>query len=175
MKDVIFIAIALVTLGGALFTAFNKSIINAALGLLLSLVGTAGIYIYLSADFLAVSQILIYVGGVMVVILFSIMLTSGGGQVFSNNPAMSLLPAILLVTGFGAIYFYTTWNTDFTFFKNEYTPTTKMIGNMLLKEYIAVFELVSVLIVVLLVGAGVFLRKELVLKDSSKSEEESEE
>ncbi|MDH4198972.1 MAG: NADH-quinone oxidoreductase subunit J [Spirochaetia bacterium] len=163
MKDGIFLCIAAVTVFGALVTAFSRSIINAALGLLLALVAIAGLYIFLSADFVAVSQILIYVGGVMVLLLFGIMLTSGGDNIFSNNPIMGAVPATLITTIFGLLGIYVVNTSGLTFYQGAYRATTRDIGHFLLREYILPFELVSVLIVVLIVGAGVMLRKELVI------------
>ncbi|MDH4261698.1 MAG: NADH-quinone oxidoreductase subunit J [Spirochaetia bacterium] len=178
MKDAIFILVAVFAVGGALLTAASQSIINAALGLLLSLISIAALYIFQSADFVAISQILVYVGGVMVLLLFSIMLSSGSTDFFKNNPAMKVFPALLIVVVFAGLAIYALFSANLTFYPGQYGPSTREIGNLFLKDYILVFELVSVLIVVMLVGAGVMLRKELVRKavasdGDSKDEKEN--
>jgi NADH-quinone oxidoreductase subunit J len=169
MKDAIFIMVAVFAVGGAFLTAASQSIINAALGLLLSLISIAGLYIFLSADFVAVSQILVYVGGVMVLLLFSIMLSSGGTDIFKNNPAMKVLPAFLTVVTFAGLAIYAIKTANLTFYPGQFAASTREIGHLFLRDYILVFELVSVLIVVMLVGAGVMLRKELVRKTTDDS------
>ena len=171
MKEYIFIIIALGAVGGALLTALSRSIINAALGLLLALVSIAGIYIFLSADFVAISQILVYVGGVMVLLLFSIMLTSGGTNIFINNPLMKVIPAGLSVIGFIGLSIFALSRANLSYYPGKFSTSTREIGHLFLKEYILVFELVSVLIVVVLVGAGVMLRKELVINKDLTDEE----
>lgn len=168
IKDFIFVFVAVSAVFGAAITAFSRSLINAALGLLYSLVAIAGIYVFLSADFIAVSQILIYVGGVMVLIIFGIMLTNGGGNVYANNPIMKGIPAGLVTLAFLGAGIFVVKYSGIEFSGYSYQASTKAIGNLLLKDYILPFELVSVLIVVLIVGAGVMLRKEMFLKDQEK-------
>jgi len=166
MKDILFLCVAFFAICGALLTAVSQSIINAALGLLLSLISVAAIYILLSADFVAITQILVYVGGVMVLLLFSIMLSSGGKDMSKNNPSMKVLPAFVTVLFFSGFAFYALKSANLPYSPGEFAASTREIGHLFLKDYILVFELVSVLIVVILVGAGVMLRKELVRKIS---------
>jgi len=166
MKDAIFIMVAVLAVGGAVLTAASQSIINAALGLLLSLMSVAALYVFLNADFVAISQILVYVGGIMVLLLFSIMLSSGASDVMKNNPAMKVFPALVTVVFFIGLAIYALKSARLEFFQGEYAASTRDIGHLFLKEYVLVFELISVLIVVMLVGAGVMLRKELVRKIS---------
>ncbi|MFQ5874969.1 MAG: NADH-quinone oxidoreductase subunit J, partial [Dehalococcoidia bacterium] len=74
---VIFIVLALVSLGGAWGVVSARSVFNSALFLILSFVGVAGLYVLLEAGFLAAVQLLIYVGAIAVLILFAVMLTRG--------------------------------------------------------------------------------------------------
>ena len=73
--DIIFYAFAAFTLASAALMVVSKNIIHSAVGLLFSLFGVAGIYVLLAADFLAVVQILVYVGGILILLLFGVMLT----------------------------------------------------------------------------------------------------
>ena len=73
LADAIFILIALMTMAGALATVLARSIIYAMLGLVVTMFGIAGLYIYLNAPFIAMMQILIYVGAISILIAFAIM------------------------------------------------------------------------------------------------------
>ncbi|MFN7135513.1 MAG: NADH-quinone oxidoreductase subunit J, partial [Myxococcales bacterium] len=93
--ELLFWVIAGLTVGSAAGVAFSRSIINSSLSLLGALLGVGGLYVFLSADFLAVAQILIYVGGVLVLILFAVMLTSRIQDArASNAPAGGVAAAV---------------------------------------------------------------------------------
>ena len=77
MSWFLFILLASVTLGGALGVVLTRNVVHAALALLLSLVAVAGVYLLLYAEFLALVQVLIYGGAIIIVLLFAIMLTRG--------------------------------------------------------------------------------------------------
>jgi NADH-quinone oxidoreductase subunit J len=72
---IIFYAVALLTIGSAVVVAFSRNIIYSAFALLGTFAGVAGLYVFLGADFVAAVQLLIYVGGILIVILFAVMLT----------------------------------------------------------------------------------------------------
>ena len=74
--QVIFYAVAALVLGSALIVAMSRNIVHSAFALLLTFFSIAGIYVFLSAEFLAVAQVVIYVGGILVLILFAVMLTN---------------------------------------------------------------------------------------------------
>ena len=74
--QVIFYAVAGLVLGSALIVAMSRNIVHSAFALLLTFFSIAGIYVFLSAEFLAVAQVVIYVGGILVLILFAVMLTN---------------------------------------------------------------------------------------------------
>jgi NADH-quinone oxidoreductase subunit J len=77
MKEIIFYLFAIITVVPAVIVVTTKNIIYAAFALMFTLFGVAGLYVFLSADFLAAVQVLIYVGGILVLILFGVMLTRG--------------------------------------------------------------------------------------------------
>ena len=70
MYDFIFIVFAIITVGSSLFVAFAKSIAHAAFALVATLFGVAGLFVMLGADFVGVSQLLVYVGGILILFLF---------------------------------------------------------------------------------------------------------
>src|SRR5258708_4169066 len=91
-SDLVFYIFALLTVAGAAGTTFSSNIIYSAWALLFAFVGVAGLYIFLGADFPAVAQVLIYVGGILVLILFAIMLTKQIGEDPSITNAHVALP-----------------------------------------------------------------------------------
>src|ERR1043165_5746941 len=105
LSVVAFMALAGLTLGSAGIVAFSKNIIHSALALLGTFMGIAGLYVTLSADFLAATQILVYVGGTLTLILFAVMLTSRIEDMKVSNPragfgaAFGLVSVVLLVLG----------------------------------------------------------------------------
>src|SRR3954467_4581762 len=98
LSVVAFLSLAALTLGSAGIVAFSKNIIHSTLALLGTFMGIAGLYITLSADFLAATQILVYVGGTLTLILFAVMLTSRIEDMKVSNPQAGLIPAFGLVT-----------------------------------------------------------------------------
>src|SRR6202521_3497610 len=80
LVDLVFYLFALMAVGGAAGCAFSRNIIYSAWSLLFAFMGVAGIYVFLGADFPAMAQVLIYVGGMLVLILFAIMLTKQIGE-----------------------------------------------------------------------------------------------
>ncbi len=76
MFDVIFYIFAIVTLAGAFMAAMHKNIVYAAFGLLFTFAGVAGLYVMANADFLAVTQLMVYVGGILILLIFGVMLTN---------------------------------------------------------------------------------------------------
>jgi NADH-quinone oxidoreductase subunit J len=158
----LFYLIAALTVGCALGVALSRNIVYSAFFLMGALFGTAGMYAFLSADFLAVVQILVYVGGILVLTLFAIMLTHQIADVQVSNRSVGRLPAALIVAvvgaGMGLALFRAPWKmVD----PGEVTPSTYAIGESFLGPYLLPFELASVVLLTALVGAIVLSRKEL--------------
>ena len=135
---------------------------RAAFSLLFTLLGVAGLYAMLGADFLAVAQILIYVGGILIIIIFGVMLTRRiyGVDVFA--PAHQLLPSaigslLLLFILLMGIWGYK-WKA---FIFQQPDPTTTQIGRLLLTKYLLPFEIASILLLAALLGAAFLTRREV--------------
>lgn len=162
-STVLFYLIAGVAMVSAAGVAFTRNIIYSSLALLGSLVAAGALYVFLSADFLAVAQLLIYVGGVLVLILFAVMLTNRIGEKKETNPrtgvwaGLGLLVALLGV--FVAVASRGPWQKSLS----PLAPfaTVERIGDLFLGEYLLAFEVISVLLVATLVGAVVIARKEI--------------
>lgn len=159
--NIVFYALAALTLSSAAIMVFSRNVIYSAVGLLFSFVGVAGFYVLLAADFVAVVQILIYVGGILVLLLFGVMLSQRITSIAMSTGTMQIVPAILVVAGVLVILvrmiYSTSWN-EIT--PAEYMPTTETIGTLLMTEYLIPFEIASVLLLAALIGAAFMARKE---------------
>lgn len=173
MKDGVFIFLILVTLGSAVFTCFSKNIVYSAFSLLLTLGGIAGFYLMLGADFLAGIQLLLYVGGILVLIIFAVMLTHGVEQGKNTNPSRNPIIALIIGGAFLAVWLHGIWNTKWLSSTMNYEATTAILGNALLKKYLLPFELISVLLLVGLVGTVAVARLAHVGGKLNKDKEEN--
>ncbi len=156
----IFLALAAVSLVGALGTVVMRNIVHSALFLILLFFGVAGLYVLLEADFLFAVQVLIYVGAVATLILFAIMLTRGvrGEQPQMNNqivPAV-ILSAVLFAGILAPVILNTAWPAS-----SDAPPasTVNLLGQELMGTYALPFEVAGVLLLVALVGAIIVARE----------------
>jgi NADH-quinone oxidoreductase subunit J len=143
----------------ALSVILQKNIFRSALALIVCVVGVAGIFVTLSADFLAGAQILIYVGAISVVIILAIMLT----REFSHGNIANRLrvPAILVSAAFLAILIYAVVKTPWNISNSEpLTPTTPVLAQQLFGQsgYILPVTVTGILILVVVLGAIVIAR-----------------
>jgi NADH-quinone oxidoreductase subunit J len=162
LGDLVFYVIAAVTVVSAAGVAFSRNIVYSAFALMGAFMGAAGLYVCLAADFVAVIQVLIYVGGILVLTLFAVMLTHRIGDVRISNRSVGRAPALLIIAVVGVVM------ARAVFGANWYAkppgapqPTTYAIGNGFLGEYVLPFELASVVLLAALIGAVVLSRKEL--------------
>jgi NADH-quinone oxidoreductase subunit J len=146
-----FAALAVIPGFGILLT---RNIVHAAFWLLAALLGVSGLYMVLGADFLAFTQLLVYIGGILVLILFGVMLTHKDPILVRRTkhwgnigPALVIFVLVLLVLAF--VIFRTDWHGT----EGVVEPTTKDIGELFMTKYILPFEIVSVLILAALIGA----------------------
>ncbi|NJD21444.1 MAG: NADH-quinone oxidoreductase subunit J [Melioribacter sp.] len=159
--DIIFYIFAAITLLSALFVVTTRNIVHSAFYLLFTFFGVAGIYVLLGADFIAISQILIYVGGILILLLFGVMLTNKITNVEIRTGTVHMLPAAIATGIFmGAVVVVMVW----TEWKSEpsATPltTTTNIGHLLLTDYVLIFELLGILLLVALIGAASIARRD---------------
>jgi NADH-quinone oxidoreductase subunit J len=159
---IIFVFLALATLIGAASVALSRNIFWSAMGLLSSLVGVGGLYVMLSADFVAITQVLVYIGGVLVLIIFAVMLTSQIQDINVSNRSMGLVGgyAVFFVTA-TLLCFVAIWAPWKLTDQAPVTETTAAIGNGLLGTWLLPFEIASIVLVATLVGAIVIARKEV--------------
>ena len=157
-----FYLFALIAIGGALGVVLARRVFHSALFLVASLAAVAGVFVILGGDFLGVVQILIYVGAIMVLIIFGIMLTpneismpslGGRGQVFAGAAI-----ALIILVGTVAVAIRTRWPGSTSAALD--IPTTETIGRGLLSTYALPFEIASILLLVAMIGAIVVARED---------------
>ncbi len=162
MGPAVFWLLAAVTVVSAAAVAFSGNIVYSAFALMGTLMGVAGLYVCLAADFVAVVQVLLYVGGILVLTLFAVMLTHRIADVRVSNRSVGRWPAVFIAGAVGAVMLRaalrTAWRVQPA---GAPEPTTYGIGNAFLREYLLPFELASVVLLAALVGAVVLSRKEL--------------
>jgi NADH-quinone oxidoreductase subunit J len=160
--DAVFYLLAALSVAGAAAVALSPNVLHSALGLLGALVGAGALYAMLSADFLAVTQFLVYVGGVLVLILFAVMLTNRIGQVNVSNVSLGTRSGVALLAALLPPLFLVAVAAPWAVRPPPpLAPTTRELGNAFLGRWLLPFELVSLLLLVTLVGAVIIARKEL--------------
>jgi NAD(P)H-quinone oxidoreductase subunit 6 len=160
--DLLFYVVAAVTVVAAAGVAFSPNIVYSAFSLMGTFMGVAALYVFLAADFLAVVQVLIYVGGILVLMLFAVMLTHRIADVRISNRSVGRLPALLVVALVAGVMIKAVVGAQWhAVAAATPAPTTYGIGNAFLGEYVLPFELASVVLLAALIGAVVLSRKEL--------------
>jgi len=160
MIDAVFWFIVLLTLGSAVTVVLNQKLLYSAIALLFTLFGIAALYIFLWADFLAGVQVVIYVGGILVLIIFGIMLTNRISSVNISHTSVQRGIGGLAVLGvlsiLGIMILNTPWHqADYV----EPTQTTASIGTLLMMDYLLPFEVTSLLLLAALIGAVMLSRR----------------
>jgi len=162
VSTAVFYLVALLTIVSAGMVAFSRNIIYSAFSLLGTFMGVAGLYIFLGADFVAAVQLLIYVGGILVLILFAVMLTHRITDVAITNRAAGRIPALIVTGGLVYMLIQTVKTTPWIKAKEVvFAATTAKIGDAFLYEYLLPFELASLVLLAAMIGAVVLSRKEI--------------
>ena len=144
------------TLGGALVVVMSRNIVYAAFGLLASMVGVAGLFLLAFAEFLALAQLLIYGGAIVIVILFALMLTRiEDFESLSDHPQWPIA-AIVAIAVFGVIA-ATVVGTAVPDSERASISFTAL-GTSLFTEWAVAFEVASLVLLVALIGAVVMVR-----------------
>jgi len=161
VKQVIFSVFVLMTIVPSFWVALSSNIVHAAFSLLVTFFGIAGLYVLLGADFIGVVQVIIYIGGILVLIIFGVMMTQRGrvlalsvqlpGRIFGAVLSAVILAALC----FAAVK--SLWPLGPP--GRELVPTSAALGDLLLGKYLIPFEAASLLLLVALVGALLIVRK----------------
>jgi NADH-quinone oxidoreductase subunit J len=156
---VVFYGLVALTIAGAAWVAFARNIVHSAFALLGTFLGVAGLYATLSADLVAVVQLMVYVGGVLILILFAVMLTARIADVKVSNRSWGLLPGILILLAVGTLLVLVAVRVYWPRVPAAPAePTASGIGDALLGPYVLPFEVISILLLAALVGAVTLAR-----------------
>ena len=159
--DLVFYLFAAITVLSAFFVVTNRNIVYSAFFLLFTFFGVAGIYVLLGADFVAIVQLIVYVGGILILLLFGVMLTNKITNVEIKTGTINVYPAVigvgLLSGSLLAALITSNWKTIPT---TAPLPTTAALGTMLLQQYALVFELLGIILLIALIGAASIARRE---------------
>lgn len=157
--EIAFYVLAIMTVGSAVGVVMVRNIIHAVVALISTFAGVAGLYVTLSADFIAITQILIYIGAVSVLFLFAIVLTPQSERM--NQESFLRIPAAvicaLVVALLAWVALDTQWNTTASL---GFEETASEIGVLLLDRYVLAFEVASALLLIAVIGAIVLVNPE---------------
>ena len=161
IKMIIFNIFILLSIIPSFWVAFSSDIVHAAFSLLFTFFGVAGLYVLLGADFIGVVQVIIYIGGILVLIIFGVMMTERGkmlrlsvqlpGRIFA-----AILSLIILV-GLVLAIIRTPWSIVPS--PAAPGPTSAAMGELILSKYLIPFEVVALLLLASLVGAVLIVRR----------------
>jgi len=160
---IIFYIIAAFILGTGLLAMTTRKIFRSAIWLLFSLIGVAALYFWLQVEFIAAVQIVVYVGGIVVLIIFSIFLTQQSGREMPKQPVRRLLfSALAVLLGFG-LTFLQIWKYGFQPTTKPFNWSVSQIGEQMLKTdgggFALPFEVVSMLLLAAMIGCIVIAMK----------------
>ncbi len=161
-QNIFFGIMAAIMIWAALRVVTTKNVVHAALWLVIVLAGVAGQFLLLGAEFVGVTQILVYIGAVVVLFLFGIMLTRASmGEDENVNLPNRIVPATVGVLLFGLMAFATIdyWR-DAELPKDGSPTTVEAVSDSIFSDFIVPFEATSVLLLAALIGAIVVARKE---------------
>jgi NADH-quinone oxidoreductase subunit J len=166
LDTVFFYFFALLTLGGGILTVTRRNAVHSAISLIISLIGVAGLFLLQHAEFLFAVQIVLYVGGIMVLFLFVIMLVNldEASRIRQFNKQWWLALACVAAVGGELIFFIHKGASAFRL--AEPAPAapaglgnTERIADALFSEYLLPFEVASVLLLAAVVGSVVMAKK----------------
>lgn len=162
-SQIIFYILSAFILGTAVLSVTTNKIFRSAIWLLFSLIGIAGLYFWLQVEFIAAVQIVVYVGGIVVLIIFSIFLTQQAGREMPKPPVMRTVASVLAVLFGFALSYFLIYKNDFKAGEKPFDWSVNMIGTQMLETgengYVLPFEVVTMLLLAAMVGCIVIAIK----------------
>lgn len=156
IEQLVFWSLAALTLLSALATVLARNTVHSSLFLGLSLAGVAGLYASLGADFLFGAQVLVYVSGIAVLIMFAVMLLGRASDLHLRQVNDRWMAALLIcaISGVGLAKIAAAFGGRLA--TGAFEPGTRALGRLFLGEYLVPFELVSLVLLAALLGAVFF-------------------
>lgn len=160
LVGIVFLILVATTVVGGLIACNAERLVRAVAGLVVCFIGVAGLYFFLNSPFVAMMQVLIYVGAVAITISFAIMLAAPEEKK-KRGPAgplagpFGLVTALLLFGGFSILGLKTDWKIH----EKINDGSVETIGKQLLTDYSMVFELISIVLLIAIIGSLVIARQ----------------
>jgi NADH-quinone oxidoreductase subunit J len=162
-SQIIFYILSAFVLGTAILSVTSNKIFRSAIWLLFSLIGIAGLYFWLQVEFIAAVQIVVYVGGIVVLIIFSIFLTQQSGREMPKPPMLRSVASVLAVLFGFAFSYFLIYKNDFKAAEKPFDWSVQKIGTQMLETgengYVLPFEVVTFLLLAAMVGCIVIAIK----------------
>jgi NADH-quinone oxidoreductase subunit J len=162
-SQIIFYLIAAFILGSAILAVSTRKIFRSAIWLLFSLIGVAALYFWLEVEFIAAVQIVVYVGGIVVLIIFSIFLTQQSGKEMPMAPVLRNIASILAVVFGFALTYLLIYKNNFQAGDKAFDWSVSKIGSQMIETgehgYALPFEVVSMLLLAAMIGCIVIALK----------------
>ena len=162
MTEFVFWVVTSVTIISALGVVLSNQLIYSAISLLFTLFGIAGLYVFLWADFMPGIQLLVYVGGILTLIIFGIMLTNkiSSARLSQTNMQQGIgsVVSLWLLIVLSLVISKTNW---YSASSTEPASTVDKIGTLLMTKHLLAFEGISLLLLGALIGAAILARKEI--------------
>lgn len=166
LHDFFFYILAAIILGGGILTITRRNAVHSAIFLVVTLIGVAGLFLHLQAEFLAAVQVFLYVGGITVLFLFVIMLVNldeaAKQRQFNRQWGLALGCVLVVVAELG--YFLYQGRDSFSFAESSgvlLQNNTQEIAMSLYRDYLLPFEIASLLLLVAIIGAVVMAKKQI--------------
>ena len=160
LPEAFFYFFVISVLGTGCIVTFSRNLLHSAFALFFLLFGIGGFYVLLGADFIAVVQVMVYAGGINVLLIFGTMLTANMNRPESSNRSFqgifSFISGVAIFALLVIILDVDSWPLRV---QSTMEPTTASIGKLLLSDYIFPFEVISFLLLVAMIGALVLITK----------------
>lgn len=169
LETIVFYLFAAIIVISALLILFTRNVLYAAFSLIFTFLGIAAIYVLAGADFLAITQILVYVGGVLVLLIFGIMLShrlagqpvlSGQHHYFMGILLSGGIFVLILQVILKGTFFFQQPNFNAENIEPVNNSTIKLLGFQLMTNFVFPFELVAIILLVALIGAAFLARQQ---------------
>jgi|NOAtaT_6_FD_contig_21_1002957_length_564_multi_6_in_0_out_0_1 NADH-quinone oxidoreductase subunit J len=158
--DVIFFLFAGITAISGILLAFTRNLVHGAFVLFAVLFGVAGLFVFAGGEFLSMVQIILYVGGILVLLMFGIMLTQKMKELEPRTGIVNILVGSLLALAMFGFLLAMVFSFDVPAFAPSTGDDVKAIGLATLTDYLLPFELVSILLLAVLIGAAYMARRQ---------------
>lgn len=152
-----FWVLSAITVASSVLVLLARNLMHALVFLVLAFLGMAGLFLTLSADFIAVAQILIYAGSISVLMVFAVMLTPLASR--NNGNSLYVLPGLVAGLGIASLVGFVAVDTEWAertgdaLAATDFASTVSEVGQLLLGRYVLAFEVASVMLLVALMGA----------------------